>query len=182
MLVITIPLDIFIISLIVVMIIILSLYLFIRQKKKMKNFIANVIHLLMKSGMENIQYFKRTRLYNISFKNNNNNYAIKIYKGGSKKGFIMTNPSTIHATTYSSQYGPVKDSKQATKLIPFLIEPFNGKKIILIYKNMLRITKYINENEIEEVKYDIPSFGTYIVQEKDLSNFIEYIKNKKNKR
>ena len=47
---------------------------------------------------------------------------------------------------------------------------------------MLRITKYINENELEEVKYNVPSFNTYIVQEKDLNNYLEYIKIKDKKK
>ena len=46
---------------------------------------------------------------------------------------------------------------------------------------MLRMTKYINENEIVEIKYNVPSFNTFIVQEKDLDSFIEFIKNSKKK-
>ena len=55
------------------------------------------------------------------------------------------------------------------------------KKIILIKNNMLRMTKYINENEIVEIKYNVPSFNTFIVQEKDLDSFIEFLKNSKKK-
>ena len=43
------------------------------------------------------------------------------------------------------------------------------------------MTKYINENEIVEIKYNVPSFNTFIVQEKDLDSFIEFIKNSKKK-
>ena len=43
------------------------------------------------------------------------------------------------------------------------------------------MTKYINENEIVEIKYNVPAFNTYIVQEKDFSNFIELLKTPKKK-
>lgn len=179
MLFVLIPLKSLVISIIVILLIGTILYIYIRNNKIKNQFIAKIVYLLMKEKMKNIQYNKKTNLYNISFSYNDRNYYIKIYKGGPKKGFIMTNPTTIYATTYSSQYGPSKKSERATSLTPFLQKSLNGLKIILIQKNMLRITKYINENEIEEVKYNSPSFNTFIIQENDFSKFIEFIKNKK---
>jgi hypothetical protein len=43
------------------------------------------------------------------------------------------------------------------------------------------MTKYINENEIVEVKYNVPAFNTYLIQNKDFDSFIELIKNVKKK-
>ena len=43
------------------------------------------------------------------------------------------------------------------------------------------MTKYINENEIVEIKYNVPAFNTFIIQEKDLENFITLLKNPKKK-
>lgn len=179
MLLVAIPTPYFIIGVIVILITIFLVFLFIRENKKRKLFITQVVYQLMKEKMEDVQYIEKNKIYDISFKYNGRYFYVKLHEGGSKKGFIMTNPTTIHEQTYSSNYGPSKDSEYASKLTPFLVEPLNGLKIILIKNNMLRITKYINENEIEEVRYNEPAFNVYIVQEKDLTNFINLIKKKK---
>ena len=169
----------FIIITIIILLFLLGILIYQKENKKNKLFITQVMYKLMKEKMENVEYSDNKKLYDISFKNNNRNFFIKIYKGGPKKGLIMTNPTTLYEQTYSSEYGSSKKSEHAVKLTPFLVEPLNGIKIILIKNNMLRITKYINENEIEEVRYNEPSFNTYIVQEKDLDKFLELVKKKK---
>lgn len=180
MFLVAVPIKLFIIAIIVVLLLFLGIMIYKNEIKKRQAFISEVVYKLMKEKMENVEY-NNNNLYDITFRYNNRNFYIKVYKGGSKKGFIMTNPTTIHETTYTSAYGPSKSSEHVDKLTPFLVEPLNGIKIILIKDNLLRITKYINENEIEEVKYNIPSFNTYLIQEKDLDNFIELIKNSKKK-
>lgn len=174
--------EIFITIIVCILLIILAVLIFLKNKKKHNTFLANVMDILMKNKMENIQYNTNKKMYTFSFKYNEKQYFIKIINGGKKKGIVMTNPTTIFIKTYSSNYGPATKSEYATKLENFLSEPLGGTKIILIKNNMLRITKYINENELEEVKYNVPSFNTYIVQEKDLNNYLEYIKIKDKKK
>lgn len=168
----------FIILIVLLLIIALSIYLFLSNQKKKKLFITQVIHKLINEKMENVKYLKKN-IYDISFRYNNRNFFIKLYKGGNKKGFVMTNPFTIHEQKYKSEYGSSVKSEHLENLTAFLLEKFDGIKIILIKDNLLRITKYINENEIEEVRYNEPAFGIYIVQEKDLDSFIDLIKKKR---
>ena len=179
MLSILISLDLFVMLFIAILLIVFLIIMINFKRKKYNAFIANIINNLMKNKMENIKYDNKNKLYSLSFKYDNKNYYIKVIDGGNKKGIVMTNPTTIHFKTYSSQYGPATKSEYAKKIAPFLSEKLDGIKIILVRKNMLRITKYINENELEDVKYNIPSFNTFIVQEKDFNNYLEYIKNKK---
>lgn len=174
-----IQLDLFIFILVIIAIIIILTVIFVLKRKKYNTFLASIINTLMKNKMENINYENKRKLYSITFNYNDKKYYIKIIDGGKKKGIVMTNPTTIHLKTYSSQYGPATKSEHAKNLESFLKEKFDGIKILLVRKNMLRITKYINENELEEVKYDVPSFNTYIVQEKDFNNYLEYIKDRK---
>lgn len=156
----------------------IPLILFLKNKKE-KTYIASIVDKLIQEDMVDVKCNKDKKLYNISFKYNNKNFFLRIHQGNKRKGFIMTNPSTIHEVTYKSEYGSAKKSEYAQSLTPFLTESLKGIKIILVKNNMLRITKYINENEIEEVRYNEPSFNVYIVQEKDLNNFIELIKKKR---
>ena len=67
---------------------------------------------------------------------------------------------------------------------------YNNESLILLVRKTVGLSKeavdrefakYINENEIVEIKYNVPSFNTFIVQEKDLDNFIEFLKNSKKK-
>ena len=132
----------------------------------------------MKEKMEDIHQ-SNDKVYDISFRNNTKRFYIKIHNGGSKKGFVMTNPLTIYEHIYPSKYGSSKKNYVLTKLKPFLSEKLEGIKIILVKDNLLRITKYINENEIEEVKYNEPSFNTYIVQEKEFNSFLDLLSKKK---
>lgn len=179
MFLVAIPIQYFIIGVIVLLIIVLGVFLYKKETKKRKLFITQVMYQLMKEKMEDVQYIENNKIYDISFKYNGRNFYLKIHEGGAKKGFIMTNPTTIHEQTYGSNYGPSKNSEHAVKLTPFLVEPLKGIKIILVKNNMLRITKYINENEIEEVRYNEPAFNVYIVQEKDLVEYLNLIKKKK---
>ena len=181
MLLVSVPLEAFIVGVIIVLVASLVVMFYMNESKKRKLYTTQIVYNLMKEKMENVEHDPKNSLYDVKFKYNNRTFYIKTYKGGSKKGFIMTNPTTIFETTYSSVNGPTKSSEVITKLIPFLKEPLDGIKVILIKDNLLRITKYINENEIEEVKFNIPSFNTYLVQEKDFEKFIEIIKNSKKK-
>ena len=148
---------------------------------KNKEYFKQIVFNLMKEKMEDVVYEEKNQNYDVSFKFNNTNFFIKVYEGGPRKGFIMTNPTTIFDVTYTGEFGPSKSKEIATKLTPFLVEPLKGIKVILVKGNMLRMTKYINENEIVEIKYNVPAFNTYIVQEKDFSNFIELLKTPKKK-
>lgn len=181
MLFVSISLEAFIVGIIVVLVSVLAILIYFNEMKKRKLFITQVVYNLMKEKMENVEHDEKNTLYDITFNYNNRKFFVKIYKGGSKKGFIMTNPTTIYETTYTSVNGPTKSSEMISKLTPFLVEPLEGIKVILIKDNLLRMTKYINENEIEEVKYNIPSFNTYLIQEKDFNNFLTLIKNSKKK-
>ena len=134
----------FIILIVTLLIIALSLYLFLINQKKKKLFITQVIHKLINEKMENVQYLKKN-IYDITFKSSNRNFFIKLYKGGKRKGFVMTNPFTIHEQKYKSEYGPSIKSEHLDNLTSFLLEKLDGIKIILIKDNLLRITKYINE-------------------------------------
>ena len=179
MLALLIPLDLFIFILAIVLLVAILIVTLLLKRKKYNSFLASIINMLMKNKMENINYDNKSKLYSLTFNCNGKKYYVRIINGGKKKGIVMTNPTTIHFKTYSSQYGPATKSEHARKIEPFLKEELGGIKILLVRKNMLRITKYINENELEEVKYNIPSFNTYIVQEKDFNHYLEYIKNKK---
>ena len=181
MLLVAVPLEIFIIAIIAVLLVALAVMIFINEKKKRNLYITQIMYKLMQEKMENVEHNNKNSLYDIKFRFNNKNFFLKVHKGGSKRGFIMTNPTTIYETTYSNANGPTTSSEVASKLTPFLVEPRDGVKIILIKENLLRMTKYINENEIVEVKYNVPAFNTYLIQNKDFDSFIELIKNVKKK-
>ena len=181
MLLVSVPLEAFIVGVIIVLVASLVVMFYMNESKKRKLYTTQIVYNLMKEKMENVEHDPKNSLYDVKFKYNNRTFYIKTYKGGSKKGFIMTNPTTIFDVTYTGDFGPSKSKEIATKLTPFLKEPLKGIKIILVKNNMLRMTKYINENEIVEIKYNVPSFNTFIIQEKDLENFITLLKNPKKK-
>ena len=181
MLFISIPLPVFIGVIAIVLIAIGAFFILKKIDNKNKEFFTKIVYYSMKEKMENVVYEEKNSNYDITFNYNNINFFIKVYEGGPRKGFIMTNPTTIFDVTYTGDFGPSKSKEVATKLTPFLVEPLKGIKVILVKGNMLRMTKYINENEIVEIKHNVPAFNTYIVQEKDFSNFIELLKTPKKK-
>lgn len=181
MLFVSLSIEIFIAVIVALLIAAVGVFFILKESKKKKLYLTQVVYKLMQEKFEDVNHDEKINLYDVSFKYNNKNFFIKIYKGGPRKGIIMTNPTTIFDVTYTSPYGPSTNKEVATKLTSFLVEPLDGIKIILIKNNMLRMTKYINENEIVEIKYNVPSFNTFIVQEKDLDSFIEFIKNSKKK-
>ena len=177
----SIPTPVFIGAIILIIVAVIAFFILKKIDSKNKEFFTKTVYTLMKEKMEDVVYEEKNSNYDISFKFNNNNFFIKVYEGGPRKGFIMTNPTTIFDVTYTGDFGPSKSKEVATKLTPFLVEPLKGIKIILVKNNMLRMTKYINENEIVEIKYNVPAFNTFIIQEKDLENFITLLKNPKKK-
>ena len=181
MLFISIPLPAFIAIAVLIVIAVIAIFVIRKIDNKNKEYYKQIVFILMKEKMEEVVYEEKNQNYDISFKFNNTNFFIKVYEGGPRKGFIMTNPTTIFDVTYTGEFGPSKSKEVATRLTPFLVEPLKGIKVILVKENMLRMTKYINENEIVEIKYNVPAFNTYIVQEKDFSNFIELLKTPKKK-
>ena len=154
----SIPTPVFIGAIILIIVAVIAFFILKKIDSKNKEFFTKTVYTLMKEKMEDV-----------------------VYEGGPRKGFIMTNPTTIFDVTYTGDFGPSKSKEVATKLTPFLVEPLKGIKIILVKNNMLRMTKYINENEIVEIKYNVPAFNTFIIQEKDLENFITLLKNPKKK-
>ena len=181
MLFISIPLPVLIGVVVVILVAVAAFFIIKKIDNKNKEYFKQIVFNLMKEKMEDVVYEEKNQNYDVSFKFNNTNFFIKVYEGGPRKGFIMTNPTTIFDVTYTGEFGPSKSKEIATRLTPFLVEPLKGIKVILVKGNMLRMTKYINENEIVEIKYNVPAFNTYIVQEKDFSNFIELLKTPKKK-
>ncbi len=178
MFLVSLPLKEFLIILIILLIIGLTIFICLYQNKKRKVFKSRVIYKLMKAKMENVELSKN-KIYDLSFSFNNKIFYMKLYRGGNKKGFVMTNPTTIYEQIYRTNFSPAKKNYRLEKLTSFLVEPLEGIKVILIQDNLLRINKYINENEIEEVKFNERAFSTYLVQEKDFDNFIETVKRNK---
>ena len=90
----------------------------------------------------------------------------------------MTNSYTIHEQKFKNERSSSIKSKRLDKLSPFLSLKDKGIKILLVKDNLMRLTKYINENELETIKYDVPAFDTYIVLERDFNDFIKFLKKK----
>ena len=106
MLFVSLSIEIFIAVIVALLIAVVGVFFILKESKKKKLYLTQVVYKLMQEKFEDVNHDEKINLYDVSFKYNNKNFFIKIYKGGPRKGIIMTNPTTIFDVTYTSSYGP----------------------------------------------------------------------------
>lgn len=116
---------------------------------------------------------KNNKRKEIIAKKNNKQVAIKIIIGGKNRGLVITNKDTYFMRVYKNPNAPHIDSWKLDDVKTFINQNNNRNRIIIVLNGYARITKYINENELEAVTINNDAFGTKVLS---LDDFETYIK------
>lgn len=150
-------------------------FLVLNSTKKKRAFLSELIHTLMQNGMSKIKIVKK-EMYQLTYEHKKITYYVKIINGGSKKGIVMTNAHTVYIQQFKNETSSYTSSDVLYKLTPFLSEAINGKKVVIIYDNLLRATRYVNENEVEAITYAKDAFGIRFVEAQFFKDYLQLIK------
>ena len=106
-------------------------------------------------------------------KSDDTKVVIKLISGGKNKGLVITNKDTFFMRVYKNANSSHIDSWRLDDVRTFVNQNKNDKRSIIVLGGYARITKYINENELEAVTIKNDAFGTKVLS---LEDFKKYIK------
>ena len=158
---------------IIIPIVVVALIIFIiilNNMKKGKQ-INEVCETLEKSNYEIIN--KNVNKREVRAKLNNENVIIKMITGGKNKGLVITNKDTYFMRLYKDAHSSHIDSWRLDDIKTFVNLNQGCKRIIIVLGGYARITKYINENELEAVTINNDAWGTKVLSLEDFKKYIE---------
>lgn len=153
---------------IIIALIILIVVLNISKKGKQVN---EVCETLETSNFEIIN--KNVSKREIKAKLNDENVIIKMITGGKNKGLVITNKDTYFMRLYKDAHSSHIDSWRLDDIKTFVNLNQDCKRIIIVLGGYARITKYINENELEAVTINNDAWGTKVLSLEDFKKYIE---------
>lgn len=142
----------------------------IAQTKKKKQ--INSVCELLNSFNYHIEKVVSSKREIITSKNDKK-IVIKMIVGGKNKGIVITNRDTYFMRVYKNANSSHIDSWKLDEVKTFINQYRNDSRIIIVLGGYARITKYINENELEAVTIKNDAFGTKVLS---LEDFKVYIK------
>lgn len=154
----------------VVIITLVVIFVVLNNVKKGKQ-LNNVIASLMENNYQ--IKAKNSGKREIIASNNESSFAIKIISGGKNKGLVITNKDTYFMRLYKDANSSHIDSWKLDDVKAFINSHKDEKRIIIVMGGYARITKYINENELEAVTINNDAFGTKVLSLEDFKKYIE---------
>ena len=85
-------------------------------------------------------------------------------------------PSNAELTINSKIMWEIRDSGKPRLINQQHFLSFKGTKIVIIYPSSMVIKRYINENEMEFVKYNKMFYEMYVVRHFELENLLKELK------
>ncbi len=164
------PNLIYVIVMIVIIIIVLLILIIQLKKKKQINMVCEALN-KFNYQINEISLTKRE----IIVLKNEKRIAIKMIIGGKNKGIVITNKDTYFMRVYKNTNSSYIDSWKIDEVKKFINQYPNDDRIIIVLGGYARITKYINENELEAVTIKNDAFGTKVLS---FADFKEYLKGK----
>lgn len=104
---------------------------------------------------------------------NDDTFAIKLISGGKNKGLVITNKDTYFMRLYKDANSSHIDSWLLDDVKTFINLYKKEQRVIIVMGGYARITKYINENELEAVTLKNDAFGTKVLSLEDFRKYIE---------
>ncbi|MDR0831979.1 MAG: hypothetical protein LBM99_03670 [Bacillales bacterium] len=149
----------------------------IERLKKIKNrktTLARIISNLINENFTKVRPSKE-KDYDISFMHGEKEYQIKVEQFGKRHSILLTNPHTIYK---KKQKAPTVAPTTVIKLghLCEFLQKEKVEKIVFIEKDALKRTKYVNENELEEIKPFEKTFkNVYIIYESEFIDFLKHL-------
>lgn len=154
---------------IVAIILIVVCVIFIKIKREQQ--INNVCAILLENQYQVLQ--KNSHKREIKCVKEEKVIVVKLVIGGKNKGIVITNKDTYFMRLYKNANSSHIDSWKLDDVKTFINKYKDEKRIVIVLNGYARITKYINENELEAVTINNDAFGTKVLS---LDDFKEYIK------
>lgn len=141
----------------------------IKKKKDHKTVMANIVSQLINHSFSNVTLEKN----DVKCSYGKKKFVVHVEKFGHNKSLLMTNSTTIFKRHQKASHKPVHKSVRLDYLNDFL--KLKDEKILFIQNDLVKKEKYINENEMEAISYNVKSFDTYIVNESEFKLFLDYL-------
>jgi len=154
-----------------IIIVVLIIVFFVYAQTKKTGQINNVCAILLENNFQVKQ--KNSHSREILCLKEDKDIAIKLIVGGKNKGIVITNKDTYFMRLYKDANSPHVDSWKLDDVKSFINKHKKEQRIIIVLNGYARITKYINENELEAVTINNDAFGTKVLS---LDDFKMYIK------